>query len=320
MTEETHKVVILNWNDVIPYMGDVFKVLHYAEETKIAEALITSDDTTARGIKACGYAKKCGIPIFVVQHGRYATSDYSVLKKKILGDYFLVWGQNDVKEAIRGGWPKDRVIRIGSPFLEYRCEHEPDGKTVVFAPIHHEPTDALNERNSTEGRQIWKILQAMGGITPLVKLLVNEHDVRHYPGKQFITRRSEEGHIQRVYKDLLRKTSCVVSHIEGTFELLAYSMDIPVVRYKDRNCTMYPSHYFTAAMQVNELDRLGNAVKYSIAHPDKNRERRMDVVIQTGGSNGDTPRDSIIKLVKEKIVEFRELKETNDNKRQGLLA
>ncbi len=290
------KITVINWNDIIPNMSDVFTVYHHPTEIRYTDALIISDDTTFMGVKACKIAKEYGVPSFIVQHGRNAATDYSVHRKEIIADFFFAWGHEDVEQAVEGGWARDRVIRIGCPALVDRCTPEPDGKTVVFAPPHREQEDDVNKRNSEEGMAIWEVLHSMDGIHPIAKLLKYEHDFKHYPHEKFITWRLEEGHIKRIYQELLRKTSCVVSPMDGTFELLAYSMDIPVVKLES-NC---PAASSPAARLVYTIDEIEGAVRDALAHPEWNREERKRIVVERGWSEGDNPKESIARLIKEK--------------------
>lgn len=293
---ERLNVTVINWNDVIPNMEDVFKIYRHPSEIHLTDALVISDDTTVMGSKACLIAREYGVPSFIVQHGRGATSDYAIQNNEVIADFFLVWGQHDVEQAIKGGWAEDRVQRVGSPALAYRCTPEPDGKTVVFAPIHNERGDDINKRNSDEGRAIWKVLYSMDNILPIAKLLKHEHNLKHYPNEKFITWRNEEGHIKLIYQELLKKTSCVVSQVEGTFELLAYSMDIPVIRIKNT----YHDDFFPASRIVDNIDEISDAVKDALAHPEKNRDKRIETVYQMGGSTDDNPKENIVQFIKEK--------------------
>ena len=290
------KITVINWNDIIPNMTDVFTVCRHPTEIRHTDALVISDDTTFMGIKACKIAKEHGVPSFIVQHGRNAASDYSVHKKNIIADFFLAWGYEDVEQAIEGGWTRDRVIRIGCPAFVDRCTPEPDGKTVVFVPIHRELELEVNERNSKEGIAVWKVLLEMEGIAPIAKLLRDEHNFDHYPQEKFITRRSDEGHVKRIYRELLRPASCVVSLLEGTFELLAYSMDIPVVRLD----ALYPASLPYTAETIHSINDIEKAVKEALINPQKDREMRRRVVIARGGIESDNPKESIIRIIKEK--------------------
>lgn len=304
--EDKIKITVINWNDVIPDLSDVFVVKGFPVNVLQSDAIIVSDDIHPRSKRACGIARKQGIPSFVMQHGRNASDHYTRYNRDIIADYFLAWGENDVTQAIEGGWAKDKVIRIGSPILQDKCEYKPDGKTVVFAPIHYELPVSLDLRNRREGMEIWEVLQGMKGIEPVAKLLANEHDIKDYSGYKFVTNRQERGHIKEVYEKLLSKASCVVCNIDSTFDLLAYSMDIPVVRFKDTTLDMYPADNFSASRVVYNLNEIEGAVRCAIAYPEKGKDRRKEVLPHIGGYESDNPKKSIIKLVREKV---------SDNKR-----
>ena len=73
--------------------------------------------------------------------------------------------------------------------------------------------------------------------------------------------------------------------------------------------------YYSAARVIDSIDDIEEAVMDAIAHPEKNRERRKKAVNHRGIIEGDEPKESIVRIVKQKICEFRERKEINDNKR-----
>ena len=287
------KVAILNWNAVVPDLSKYFEVIDGADFLQ-ADAIIATHDANSTQAAMARTAREYGIPVFVLQHGRFAASDYRDNGKEPAGDYFLAWGDADVEMAIAGGWKKEQVIKVGAPVLMDWVKPKKDGKTVVFAPAHIEALQSKNAANDNEALQLWERIRAIKGIKPVIKLLAGEHPEEMIYGEKFITNRNEPGHIEKTYRWLLKRTSCVISQAEGTFELLAYSMDIPVVRMNEYG------KWSTAADVCGEGLEL--AVKRALANPEHNREKRQEIVDKEGGGIPSNALQNIVGIINQKVV------------------
>lgn len=291
------KVAVLNWNAVVPDLSKYFEVIDGADFLQ-ADAIIATHDANSTQAAMARTAKEYGIPVFILQHGRFAASDYLYNGRKPMGDYFLAWGESDADMAIKGGWKKEQVIVVGAPPLMDWVKPKPDGKTVVFAPAHIEALQSRNAANDNESLELWERIRNIKGISPVIKLLAGEHPEELIHGNKFITNRNEAGHIQKTYQWLLRRTSCVVSQAEGTFELLAYSMDIPVVRM---NIYRNDFHEWNTAADVCG-EGLELAVKRALKNPEHNREKRREIVEQEGGGLPSKSLKNIVGVINQKVI------------------
>lgn len=291
------KVAVLNWNAVVPDLKEYFEVIG-GEDFLEADAIIATHDSNSTQASMAMTAREYGIPVFILQHGRFAASDYCYNGRNPLGDYFLAWGDADVDMAIRGGWKKEQVIKVGAPPLMDWVKPKPDGKTVVFVPAHIEALQSKNAANDNEALRTWERIRKINGIRPIIKLLAGEHPEELIHGEKFVTNRSEAGHIKKTYNWLLKRASCVVSQAEGTFELLAYSMDIPVVRM---NPYTNDYHEWSTAADVCG-EGLENAIKRALAHPEYNREKRQEIVEKEGGGLPCKAIQNIVGAINQKVI------------------
>lgn len=302
------KVAVLNWNAVVPDLKKYFTVIDGANFLE-ADAIIATHDANSTQAAMALAAKEYGIPVFILQHGRFAASDYLYNGRQPAGDYFLAWGESDADMAIRGGWKKEQVIVVGAPPLMDWVKPKPDGKTVVFAPAHIEALQSKNAANDDDALKTWERIRNINGIKPVIKILAGEHPEEIIFGDKFSTNRNEAGHIKKTYQWLLRKASCVVSQAEGTFELLAYSMDIPVVRM-NKYCNEH--HEWNTAADVCG-DGLEIAIKRALKHPEINREKRREIVEKEGGGLPSKSLQNIVGVINQKVI-GRAMRSTKSDK------
>jgi len=119
------------------------------------------------------------------------------------------------------------------------------------------------------------------------------HDAFQYESPIIITGQNQDDHIDSTI-ELLRNTDVLVCLEEGTMQLLASMLDIPVIvadifKYEDYGGTKdydrvekinTPSVYRT-----NKLEKLGRLVDHALAHPEELRKQRIAVCEAEGGAN-----------------------------------
>jgi hypothetical protein len=105
---------------------------------------------------------------------------------------------------------------------------------------------------------------------------------------------------------VLQQADAVVAISEGTFELLAEIMDIPVIiadiwvqkacngdeAYKD-----YYKEYSSACERVKDINKLGDVIKKHIKKPKLLRKERQELAILDGGINIENPTQEIINVI-----------------------
>ena len=211
---------------------------------------------------------------------------------------FFAWGSKDEEQAKKAGF--ENVFRVGFPGFALRPEKAEEKGTVVFDALHWD--DIIDENT-----EAWTALRKIDSIKPVAKLLRAQgpnHAPERFPGLIVMTDQLEPGHLAKTY-DLIKKASVVVCLIEGTLELLAYSLDVPVIQLdilkkrtllgREQNDEDYkPSR----AAEPATLENLKEKVEYAVAHPEHLREERREVLLEEAGDpETDTPYSSIVRIV-----------------------
>ena len=257
------KIYLEDRNNVIVNLKDRFEI---AENPRDADCFVLWQDVRGKMLELCKlnkeYIKK---PVVVVQHGRAATNDYLPPNNfSMYADKFCCWGVKDYERLVRAGH-KEKAVITGSPltdFLKPRLPH--DGTNIVFCPVitmHEEPEniiaywtlkrieyarsiDKVNKFKNElkEAWHAWVVepTSATEGSIPyynfnkewrLIAKITPAHDKRLYFGDIVQSSPVNKTHIQDTIS-LLQHTDLVVGIEEGTFQLLAMAMGIPVVMIK----------------------------------------------------------------------------------------
>ena len=240
-------------------------------------------------------------PIYVMQHGRRASRDYGApLHRKFISDTFLAWGEWDKKNMESLGHKSEIVGFPLRDLIKPKIYHEE--KIVLFIPVNtgkEEPDnlrvynellsyklDLINQRLDSDYESLrgsWPTTTTRNALadrfTIVSKVLPwHKHDL-YSDGiiKGFQDARKNN---ERIF-NLLRNVDLVVGVDEGTTELFATAMDVPVIivdgfeyRWNDNGgCRVKPpvSPGFT---HVGIKD-LKQAVEYHLAHPEAGREGRL---------------------------------------------
>ena len=310
------KIICLDYNDLIWPITEFFERAEWddilEEGDKKPKAIVMWNDIIDIYQELCVVAGRHGIPTFMFQHGRGAFRDYiSGRMSKRNASIAFCWGEKDRQMAIKGGWTEETAIRIGSPIFAKRPKKQEEKGTVIFDAPHW-------DIEIPEGYLAWDKLNQIKDIKPVAKLLKGQaHDTKFYYGYSLTTDRRLSGHLETTY-DLLSKASCVVTMIEGTLELMAYSLDIPVIHLEglekrpllgaDQPDEDYlPSRAATTAT----MDNLEEKVKEAIEHPELKREERREVLLEEGGDpDKDTPYQTMVSEIKRVAYEIDKAKNT----------
>lgn len=278
-------------------------------------------------------------PVVIVQHGRGATRDYLPPNKfKMYATKFCCWGPKEKERLDRAGYG-DRAVITGSPIAKYlikRSEHE--GKNVIFCPVitqHEEPENIdtfielkkielthvqsllrLNKDKLKESWDAWNVNPeaVTNGSIPYYNLnrnfrviskLTGIHDKQLYFGDVVSTLQNNKSHIGDAI-NLLSHADCVVGHEEGTFQLLAMAMDIPIVMvegfsYKNYGGIDYSSIELirTDGVRWTDLEHLEETVLGELTNPDALSEQRKKVVAEEFGDTASDSVQNIIQVIEE---------------------
>lgn len=243
--------------------------------------------------------QKKGKKVILMQHGRKGTSRiYPPFNEKLNADIVCVWGEADKKRLISCGVDESKIRVTGTPIFKHLKLRQPHkGINIVFSPEHWD-TEVVE--NAIVAGQ----LRNVRGAKVITKCLDGEHNLGQYDNPITSNRNSPE-HFQ-IVADVLSTADVVVGISESTFELLAQSLDIPVViadiwipkacngddRYKD-----YHREYSNACVRVKDIFKLPQAIEYAVKNPKHLREERKQVVLEDGGPNN--PLQLMVEVVNE---------------------
>jgi len=302
----TTRVVLLDYNDLMEPLTDFFlssvtsDIVMKEGKPEKPQAILMWNDILPDFQMVCKTAAMHKIPTFVLQHGRGAARDY--LNKEAasqpLANGFFAWGTKDEEMAKKAGY--ENVFRVGFPGFAKRPPRAEEKGTVVFDALHWD--DIIDENV-----EAWTALRKIDSVKPVAKLLRAQgpnHAPERFPGLIVMTDQMEPGHLAKTY-DLIKKASVVVCLIEGTLELLAYSLDIPVIQLttlKERPLLGRKQdkedYAPTRAAEPATIENLEEKIKYAIAHPEHRRQERREVLLEEAGDpETDTPYSSIVRII-----------------------
>lgn len=212
------KVLFLDHNRVL---ADVIPHFNQAKGIDEADRVVVWSDVTLLERGVIEIAKRKGIPTIVVQHGRRGTSRYyPPFSERIVADKLLVWGESDRRALVAAGQDSKKIKVVGTTVFTHllpRKEHE--GINVVFSPEHW-------DYDVEENLAVAKELKKLKGVKLTTKCL-DGHDLSRYQNP-IVTDRNSGEHLS-VCAEVLSTADLVVGISESTFELLAQSLNIPVV-------------------------------------------------------------------------------------------
>jgi hypothetical protein len=310
------------------------------DDPRDADVLVLWQDVRGDMAELCRMNKEyMHKPVVVVQHGRAATNDYLAPNKfPLMADKFCCWGIKDYERLERAGY-KDKAVITGSPlvdFLDLRIEH--DGKNITFCPVitQHEEPDNIETYWELKRIELKKSIQTLNkykdrlrdewnawvvnpasateGSIPyyninrewrLIAKITNIHDKKLYFGDVLQTTPVNKNHLAHTVK-LLQSTDCVVGIEEGTFQLLAMALDIPIVmvdgfKYKDYGGIDYSTVEMvkTPAVRRCLINELEKTVDEELANPSALAQERQQVVKSELWDGVGNPTDNILKTIEE---------------------
>jgi hypothetical protein len=280
-------------------------------------------------------------PFITVQHGRGCTRDYEAPDNfPLMCDKFCCWGQDDYDRLVKLGY-KDKAVITGSPLINRIQPKEPHtDRNIIFAPVttmHEEPDNLITfwELKKIEFEHSQEVLKKYKSqlindwnpkiINPdsseektipyydinknwrLISKLTPVHDKSLYLGAVTLTAPSQVTHIEDSVR-LLTQTDVVVCLEEGTFQVLVMAMDVPIIVVNGFKLTNYGGVDYTEREVVKtngttwvDLCDVREAIEQELAHPDRLKKERAEVVKREFGDITQNPDDNIIKVIKESL-------------------
>ena len=270
------------------------------KEFKKLDRMVTWNEVRSFGNdKIIEKANKIGIGTVLLQHGRRGTSRiYPPFNEGLLCQKVCVWGENDKKRLMEVGTPEDRIFVCGTPLFKHlkpRVKHE--GINVVFCPEHW--GEEVPENVIVAGT-----IRRLKGVKITTKVLEGEHNLNQYDNV-VVSHRNTPEHLE-IVASVLSTADVIVCISESTFELLAESLDIPVVVadiWQRKSCLgderfkNFGLSYSDACVKVKDITKLNDAIMYAIKHPEHLREERKNIAIMDGGIKIGNPEVKIADVI-----------------------
>jgi len=331
------KIFLRDFNNVLAPVKDKLETV---SDPRDADCLLLWQDVRGDMLELCKINKEyLHKPVVIVQHGRAATNDY--LKPNqfpMQADKFCCWGVKDYERLERAGY-KGKAVITGSPLVSFiKPKEKHDGKNVIFVPVvtsHEEPDNiitywhlkGLELKKASEkikqcydklrtGWHAWNVQEtsATEGSIPyynfnrdwrLIAKITSIHDKRLYLGDVISTLQINKTHLADC-AELLTVSDCIVGMEEGTFQLLAMAMDIPIVmvdgfKYREYGGIDYSSVEMVKTKGVRrvELSEVEKVIDEELANPDSLKTEREKVVKDELWDGETDPITNIINVVKE---------------------
>jgi hypothetical protein len=244
-----------------------------------------------------GWGKTFKKKTILLQHGSLQNYKFRMsepFNENLLSDVICVWGEDDKKRLLELGVEENRIKVTGSPVFRHlkpRVPHK--GKTILFIPEHGDEDTAENLCMAVTIRKL--------KIPIITKLLIpNSDNFESYNNEKIdpgwydnpvISDRFDKDHLD-VCADVISKADVVVGLSESTTGIMAEALDIPVIcadvwipkaYHGDARYMNYQRPYTNACTRV-KIDKLNDAIKYAIKHPEHLRKEREKVVEDNGGN------------------------------------
>jgi len=296
------KVTVFNFNGILDSLVSYLSFHGQLEaHWQIADVVVLWQDVVGQMVDVAKTAKGLGKRVYVVEHGLLSINDYiEPLKRPLIADKFLCWGEKSKEYMLKAGIATERVVVAGTTVFDaFGPKRLHEGKNVLFAPRHWTP-------DLPENLSIAERIGELGGVNVKSKIIVGEHDPTKYPNP-FSTDRQEANHLKECYK-VLADTDVVVTLGEGTFAALAYYLDIPVIstdewEQKELLGKIYTKDIFfeqvSYACNVVPIEKLKEAVMQELRHPEKGKLRRLKFLQEYCNYDGGSALENILKVIYE---------------------
>ena len=289
------KVLFLNHNNIL---SDVIPHFEAVTEISKAERIVVWSDQTFLERTVIKQAKERSIPTIVIQHGRSGSSRYyPPFNEPIIADKLLVFGEADKRGLIGAGQDPKKIKVVGTTLFSHLKPHlSHKGTNVVFSPDHW-------DKEIWENKATMMQLKKLKGIKLTTKI-VDGNDPSLYVNP-VLTNRDASDHIDKCI-EILSTADLLVSISEGTLELLAQAMDIPVVVMEEWRPKIFAGderylkdyrRIISPASKRARLKNLNEVIKDQLARPNELQEERKRIVIDEGGYG----LDSLNLIIKEVV-------------------
>jgi len=289
------KIYLQNHNQVGNGLEEYFDIVGFNE----AEKVVLWQDVIGEGMGVAKLAHAKGKPVIQLQHGRRGYTQYRYpFNKKMISDKFCAWGKTDYDNLIEAGIDPKKVEITGTTvFSHLKPKKEHTGTNIVFSPDHW-------DYDIEENDKVVAVLRKMKGINITTKVM-EMHDIKKYDNPVF-SNRNRPNHLDKC-AEVLQTADLLVAITEGTFELMAQILNIPVVIANlftprpcggDRRYLEFRVPFSTAVKKEPDIKKLAKLIKQQLKNPDELREQRRLVAFDDAGIEIKDPLQRIVEVIK----------------------
>jgi len=294
------KILFRDHNGVLSDLKPHFELVKTVQE---ADVVVLWQDIVGFELLIARTAKRLHKPLVVIQHGAHGMEDYiPPLSNELLADKILVWGEYDRDQLLGVGISPKRIEIVGTTVFEKlkgRTPHK--GTHILFVPEHwdydiEENLELYNKIKAICKKNKWELK---------VKT-IERHERNRYKEHEVYSNRESPDHLA-ICADTLAWTDVLVGISEITLELMAQSMDIPVICCDIAEPRMFLNNpkylqlkkpYSKAVKIIKDLDLLEKTIKGQLENPDELQKERRDVVLLRGGIHIKNPLEKMINAIK----------------------
>lgn len=289
------KVYFSDHNNVMAGLEEYFEEVDFNE----AEKVVLWQDVIGIGRGLAKLAHLQGKPVIQVLHGRRGYTQYGYpWKKEMISDKICVWGKTDLETLTRFGIPPEKIVITGTTVFSHlkpRVKHK--GTNIVFSADHW-------DHDILENDDVIKVLRGMKGVNIIHKIM-EVHDIKKYDNPVF-SNRDRPNHLD-ICADVLSKADLLVAISEGTFELMAQILNIPVVianifaprpSLADMKYLQWRLPFSQAVKKEPDLKKLALVIRQQLKNPDELREQRRSAALNDAGIEIKDPLQRMVEVIK----------------------
>lgn len=296
------KIYLENHNQVGNGLEEYFDLVDFNE----AEKVVLWQDVMGTGMGLAKLAHLRKKPVIQILHGRRGYTQYGFpWNKEMLSDKICVWGKTDVDTLTRFGIPPEKIVITGTTLFSHlipRVKHK--GTNIVFSPDHW-------DHDIPENDEVVKVLRKMKGVNIATKIM-EVHDIKKYDNP-VVSHRDRPNHLD-ICAEVLSKADLLVAISEGTFEMMAQILNIPVVIaniFIPRPCNgdskylQWRLPFSEAVKKEPDIKKLASAIKQQLKNPNELQEQRRSAAFNDAGIEIKDPLQRIVGVIKTTEYEKR---------------
>jgi len=276
---------------------DVAKELDLVDNVSDADGVVLWQDVMGVGRGVAMLAKQQKKPVIVVQHGANSHIDYcSPNRYPLLADKICVWGQKSKDALLEAGVPEKKIVITGSTIFSHLKPKKETNNNIVFRPAH------WDTKTLKENKEIADVLNNLKSYITITTKMIETQDTDGF--KNVVKSHRDKPEHLDICADVLSTADLVVSvGGDGTFEMLAYALDIPVIMPNIWDNKPFlgkatPEIIYSDACELININDLLPTIYATLINPNKKKAQRKQVAEYWAGTNIEDPLKEILNVIR----------------------